>query len=132
MENMLLTTSGAAETATATVSTADMLIQFLPIVLIVVVFYFLLIRPQKKRDKEVQKMRSNLQVGDEIVTAGGIIGRVVSVKEDTILIESGSDRSRFRIARWAVQQNNTAAEAAAAAAQASKNAKAASKDEEKK
>ena len=52
-------------------------------------------------------MRAKLEVGDEIVTAGGIIGRVVSVKEDTIIIETGSDRSKIRIARWAVQQNKT-------------------------
>ncbi|PWM34800.1 MAG: preprotein translocase subunit YajC [Clostridiales bacterium] len=86
---------------------AVMLIQLLPLVLIFVVFYFLLIRPQKKRDKEIQKMRSALEVGDEITTAGGIIGRVVSLKDDTLVIETGSDRSKIRIARWAVQTNNT-------------------------
>ena len=82
-----------------------MIAQLLPLVLVFVVFYFMLIRPQKKRDKEVQKMRSSLEVGDEIVTSGGIIGRVVSLKEDTIVIETGSDRSKLRIARWAVQSN---------------------------
>ena len=81
--------------------------QLLPLVLVFVVFYFMLIRPQKKRDKEIQKMRSNLEVGDEVVTSGGIIGRVVSLKEDTLVIETGSDRSKLRIARWAVQTNNT-------------------------
>ena len=86
---------------------AVMLIQLLLLVLIFVVFYFLLIRPQKKRDKEIQKMRSALEVGDEITTAGGIIGRVVSLKDDTLVIETGSDRSKIRIARWAVQTNNT-------------------------
>ncbi len=84
-----------------------LLIQLLPIILIMVVFYFLLIRPQKKREKEVQQMRSNLEIGDEIVTSGGIIGRVVSLREDNIVIETGSDRSKLRIARWAVAQNNT-------------------------
>ena len=86
---------------------AVMLIQLLPLVLIFVVFYFMLIRPQKKREKAVQQMRSSLEVGDEIVTAGGIIGRVVSIKDDTLVIETGSDRSKIRIARWAVQANNT-------------------------
>ena len=84
-----------------------MIAQLLPLVLVFVVFYFMLIRPQKKRDKEIQKMRSNLEVGDEVVTSGGIIGRVVSLKEDTLVIETVSDRSKLRIARWAVQTNNT-------------------------
>ena len=84
-----------------------MIAQLLPLVLVFVVFYFMLIRPQKKRDKEIQKMRSNLEVGDEVVTSGGIIGRVVSLKEDTLVIETGSDRSKLRITRWAVQTNNT-------------------------
>lgn len=92
---------------------AVMLVQLLPLVLIFVVFYFLLIRPQKKRDKEVQKMRSQLEVGDEIVTAGGIIGIVVSLKDDTLVLETGSDRSKVRIMRWAIQQNNTVHDAVA-------------------
>ncbi len=84
-----------------------MLIQLLPLVLIFVVFYFLLIRPQKKRDKETQKMRNSVQVGDEVITAGGIIGRVVSIKEDNVVIETGNDRSKVRIKRWAIQSNET-------------------------
>ena len=69
----------------------------LPLVLMVVVFYFLLIRPQKKKEKETQRMRNSIQVGDEIVTAGGIVGLVVSIKEDTVVIETGNDRSKVRI-----------------------------------
>ncbi|MDL2233164.1 preprotein translocase subunit YajC [Ruminococcaceae bacterium OttesenSCG-928-L11] len=84
-----------------------LLAQLLPFALIIVVFYFMLIRPQRKRDKQVQEMRSKVEVGDEIVTNGGIIGRVVSIREDTIVIETGSDRSKIRIARWAIQTNNT-------------------------
>lgn len=97
----------AADPATSGGGMAVMLVQLLPLVLIFVVFYFMLIRPQKKREKAVQQMRSSLEVGDEIVTAGGIIGRVVSIKDDTLVIETGSDRSKIRIARWAVQANNT-------------------------
>ncbi len=79
----------------------------IPFALMFVVLYFFMIRPQKKRDKEIQNMRSSLQIGDEVVTTGGIIGIVASLKEDTVVIETGSDRSKIRIARWAVAQNNT-------------------------
>ena len=84
-----------------------LLAQMLPLVLIVVIMYFMLIRPQRKREKKVQEMRNNLQVGDEVITNGGIIGRVVSLREDTLVIETGSDRSKIRIKRWAVQSNET-------------------------
>ena len=84
-----------------------LLAQMLSLVLIVVIMYFMLIRPQRKREKKVQEMRNNLQVGDEVITNGGIIGRVVSLREDTLVIETGSDRSKIRIKRWAVQSNET-------------------------
>ena len=80
------------------------------IVYLVVIFgamYFLMIRPQKEKQKEEKKMRENLQIGDEIVTIGGIYGRVISLKEDTIVIESLSDHSKLTIARWAMQSNLT-------------------------
>ncbi len=88
-------------------SLAGTLTMFIPLILMFVVMYFFMIRPQKKREKEVQNMRSNLQIGDEVVTSGGIIGIVASLKEDTVVIETGSDRSKVRIARWAIAQNNT-------------------------
>ena len=80
------------------------------IIYLVVIFgamYLLLIRPQKKKQKEEKKMRENLQVGDEIITIGGLYGRVISLKEDTIVMESVSDHSKITIARWALQQNLT-------------------------
>ena len=80
------------------------------IVYLVIIFgamYLLLIRPQKKKQKEEKKMRENLQIGDEIVTIGGIYGRVISLKEDTIVIESQSDHSKLTVARWAMQSNLT-------------------------
>lgn len=80
------------------------------IIYLVVIFgamYFFLIRPQRKKQKEEKKMRDNLQVGDEIVTIGGIYGRVVSLKEDTMVIESISDHSKITLARWAMQSNLT-------------------------
>ena len=86
----------------------------LMIVIIFVVFYFLLIRPQKKQEKKTQQMRASLEVGDEIVTIGGIIGTVVVGKDDYLVIETGSDRSKVRITRWAVQTNNTPHEVPAA------------------
>ena len=78
--------------------------------LIILVFWFFIIRPQRKKDKETAKMRSELQVGDEIVTIGGIIGIIVSMKEDSLVIETGSDRSKVRLARWAISGKNTTAD----------------------
>lgn len=100
-------TSGAANAQGAQGGILGTLMSLLPMVLIIVVFYFLLIRPQRKRDKQVQDMRNSVQVGDEVVTAGGIIGIVISIKEDNIVIETGSDRSKVRIKRWAIQSNET-------------------------
>ncbi|MBR6656593.1 MAG: preprotein translocase subunit YajC [Oscillospiraceae bacterium] len=90
----------------------DSIISFAPIVIVLVVFYFMLIRPQQKKDKEDRAMRENLEIGDEIVTIGGIVGLVVSIKEDTVVIETGSDRSKIRIVKSAVSQNITAKEKA--------------------
>lgn len=82
-------------------------VQIVPFVLLIVVFYFVLIRPQRKRDKETQRMRNSLQVGDEIITIGGVVGLVVSIKEDTVVLETGGDRSKIRVKRWAIQENLT-------------------------
>lgn len=77
--------------------------QFAPFVILIVVFYFFMIRPQRKRDKEEREMRNSIQPGDEICTIGGFIGKVVSVKDDTIVIESSADRTRLRLYRWAIR-----------------------------
>lgn len=71
-------------------------------VLIFVVFYFMLIRPQRKRDKEVKNMRSALTVGDEIVTIGGIHGKIVKVNDEVAVIELDHAKQRVTIAKWAV------------------------------
>ena len=105
----LLTT--ATETTSGNGDVLTSILSYAPLVLVIIAFYFLLIRPQQKKDKEDKAMRENLDIGDEIVTAGGIIGRIVSIKDDTIVIETGSDRSKIRITKWAVSQNLTAAEA---------------------
>ena len=98
----------------------------LPMLLIMgglfVLMYFTSIRPQKKRQKEEQQLRENLQIGDEITTIGGIMGRIVTIKEDSIIIETGADRVKMRVMRWAVQTNNTATEKLKAEREAAKKA----------
>ena len=74
----------------------------MPFVVVLGVMYFMLISPQKKREKRMQDMRNSLEIGDGVITAGGIVGRVISIKEDTIVIESAS--SKMRIKRWAVSE----------------------------
>ena len=75
----------------------------LMIAVLFVAMYFLMIRPQKKQEKQVSDMRNNLQVGDEITTIGGIIGKIVSIKEETITIETSHDRTKIRFLRSAVR-----------------------------
>ncbi|MBQ8848920.1 MAG: preprotein translocase subunit YajC [Clostridia bacterium] len=77
---------------------------------ILVAMYFLMIRPQKKQEKETNDMRNNLKVGDEITTIGGIIGKIVSIKEETVMIETGHDRTKIRILKSAVRNVDVHAE----------------------
>lgn len=79
-------------------------------VLLFAVMYFILIRPQKKKDKEAKAMQSSLQVGDEIVTIGGIVGLVVQVNEDNLVIETSGNRNKIRLKPWAIQENITVSE----------------------
>ncbi len=95
------------------------------------IMYFLMIRPQKKRQKEEQAMRDAVEVGDEITTIGGICGKVVTTKEDSLIIETGADRNRMMIKRWAVQINNTANERMQAEREAAKAAAEKAKAEKK-
>ena len=99
--------SAATSTGTAADATQSTIYMVVMFAIIIVVFYFLLIRPQRKKDKQVAKMRSGIQVGDEITTMGGIVGRIVSIKDDTLIIETGADRSKIRIKKWAVQSCDT-------------------------
>lgn len=91
--------------------------------------YFLMIHPQKKKQKEEQNMRDSIQIGDEITTIGGIIGRVVTVKEDSIVVETGADRVKLKMQRWAIQTNETANARLEAEKKAAEDAKKA-KDEQ--
>ena len=99
------------------------------LVIIFVVFYFFLIRPENKRKKKLTEMRSNISLGDEIVTIGGIMGKVVQVTEDTVTFETGEDRVRLQVTKWAISSNvreekeRAAQEAAARAAKSKKKAK---------
>lgn len=104
MDFSMLTLEATTGTNAGGIGTIGMIIY---LVVIFGAMYLLLIRPQRKKQKEEKKMRENLQVGDEIVTIGGIYGRVISLKEDTIVIESQSDHSKLTIARWALQSNLT-------------------------
>ena len=81
------------------------------LVLIFAVMYFLMIRPQKKQQKKDAEMRNNISVGDEVITIGGIMGRIVTVKEDSVIIETGSDKSKMRILRSAISRVMTTDEA---------------------
>ncbi len=101
------------------------------LVLMFVVMYFMMIRPQKKKQAEEQKLRDSVQIGDEITTIGGINGRVVTVKEDSIVIETGADRTKMKLMRWGIQTNNTANDRAAQEKAALDAAKAAEKEEKK-
>ena len=76
--------------------------QILMLVLLFAAMYFLMIRPQKKKDKQIQDMRKSLQVGDEIITIGGICGKIVKTKEESFIIQVGADKVKFEMMRWAV------------------------------
>ena len=80
------------------------------------VMYFIMIRPENKRKKEAEQMRSAVKTGDEIVTIGGIIGTVVSVKDDKFVMETSADQVRIELAKWAISSNETATAAAKAEA----------------
>ena len=88
------------------------------------IFYFMLIRPENKRKKEAEQMRSSVKVGDHITTIGGIVGVVVNVKDEKFVIETGADQVRIELAKWALSSNETAAEAAKAEAKKAQAAKA--------
>ena len=91
------------------------------------IFYFMLIRPENKRKKEAEQMRSSVKTGDKIITIGGIIGTVVNVKDDKIVIETSSDQVRMELAKWAISTNETANEAAKAEAKKAQEAQAKAK-----
>ena len=90
--------------ANSAASGQSLWITVLYMVVVIGIFYFLLMRPQQKKKKKEEKMRSSVQIGDEIVTIGGVVGRVVGLKEDedSIIVETGTDRSKLKLKKWAV------------------------------
>ena len=102
----------------------------------IAIFYFMMIRPENKRKKEAEQTRNSLKVGDQVTTIGGIIGNVVSVKDDKFVMETSADQVRIELAKWAISTNDTANAAAQEAAKKAQEerakAKAAKKAAKKK
>jgi len=97
-------TMGAGESAAG-----GGLMSIIMLVVTVGVFYFMLLRPENKRKKEAEKMRASLAVGDVVTSIGGIIGTICAVKENTIVIETGADRVRVEMTKWAVSSKGAQA-----------------------
>ena len=114
-------------TATDAVAAGGMGSTIIMMVAMLGIFYFMLIRPENKRKKEAEQMRSSVRKGDKITTIGGIIGTVVDVKENNIVIETSADQVRIEFAKWAISSNETAAENAKAEAKKAEEAKAKAK-----
>ena len=112
---------------TTTGANAGMGSSIFMLVAMLAIFYFMLIRPENKRKKEAEQMRSSVKKGDKITTIGGIVGTVVDVKENNIVIETSADQVRIELAKWALSSNETAAEAAKVEAQKAQEAKAKAK-----
>lgn len=93
----------AAADPAAQAGIGGMLLSMSPILLVFVAMYFIMIRPQRKKEKAATEMRNAIEVGDGVTTIGGIVGRVASIKEDTFVIETGTDRVKMRFKRWAIQ-----------------------------
>ena len=104
---MLMFLEGTAQSGGFNVQS---LLTFLPLVLILVLMYFLMIRPQRKQEKKMQEALNNLAIGDEVTTKGGIIGKVVSIKEETFVLETTHDRTRIRFLRSAIGSIDVKAE----------------------
>lgn len=75
------------------------------IVVLIAVFYFFMIRPENKKKKKLEEMRNSIEVGDKITTIGGLVGRVVHIGGDLITFETGEDRVRIQVTKWAISTN---------------------------
>ena len=101
------------------------------LVAMVAVFYFLLIRPESKRKKEAEQLRSSLKVGDKVTTIGGIVGVVVNIKDEKFVLETSADQVRIEFQKWALSTNETASENAKEAAKKAEEEKAKAKAKKK-
>ena len=90
----------------------------------ILIFYFLVLRPQKKKEKEEAQMRDNIEIGDEITTIGGIIGKIVSIKEETFVLETTKDKTKIRFLKGAIRSVDVKAADIAAAILETKEAEA--------
>lgn len=108
-------TAFAEGETTASGSAAGGGMMIVSLIVIFVLMYFLMIRPQKKKEKEAKAMQDNIQIGDEIVTIGGIVGLVVRKGDDNVVIETGGEKNKMRIKLWAVSENTSALERTKAA-----------------
>lgn len=105
--------AASGDAANQTASGGSMMMQLvLPLVIMFVLLYFMAIKPQKKREQEAKDMQNSLQVGDEIITSGGIVGMIFRVGDDTVVIETGGERHKLRIKKWAIAENVSATERA--------------------
>ena len=93
----------AAGTAGAAAAGGSMMTLMLPLILMFVLMYFIMIRPENKRKKKAEEMRNSLSLGEEITTIGGLTGKIVQVTEDTVTFETGEDRVRIQVKKWAIQ-----------------------------
>ena len=107
MLNLFLEATAAETTGGLMGSSAMSIIM---IVAMVAIFYFFMYRPQKKQEREINAMRNGLSVGDEITTIGGIIGKIVSIKDETVLLETSKDGTKIRILKSAVKNVDVKAE----------------------
>ena len=106
---MLDAAAGTTAGTEGAVGVGSLLVMLLPYALIILALYFIMLRPQSKKRKKEEAMRKGAQIGDEITTIGGIVGRIVSIKQEneTLVIETGTDRSKVRIKRWAIGSVDT-------------------------
>lgn len=130
---MLYFLESAADTAadSANLSDATGASTIIMLLIMVAIFYFMLIRPENKRKKEAEQLRSSMKVGDRITTIGGITGKVVDVKDEKFVIETGADQVRIEFAKWALSTNETGSERAKEEAKKAEEAKAKAKAQKK-
>ena len=99
-------TAAATETAAADTGFFGQYGFLIMMVVIIAIFYFLMIRPEQKRKKKAEEMRNNLSVGDKITTIGGMVGKIVHIGDDLITFETGEDRVRIQVTKWAISTNS--------------------------